>query len=109
MIVTLTDGSVMKDVSPVNFCTGYRASQISMQPGDFRQLAELASHNPQQFNAVMQQLEGRFPREPGLEHATNALAWQDAETLLKGSRTPGTLEVTADDSQDDDQGPAPGL
>lgn len=65
MIVTLTDGTVLSDQSPIAFCTGYRASSIEMQPGDFEKLRLLSQQNPEQFQTVMQQLEARFPaKEP---------------------------------------------
>ena len=60
MNIVFPDGSMMFDKSPISMCTGYKAKSLIMQKGDFKQLYELAYHNPNQFNAVMLQLEGRF-------------------------------------------------
>lgn len=60
MNIVLADGSLMLDKSPVAMCTGYKAKSLVMEKGDFEELRKLAYSSPMQFNAVMQQLEGRF-------------------------------------------------
>lgn len=61
MIIIDDDGNLIKkEVSPVSFCTGYRASALVMQEGDFEDLASLVMRNPSAAYAVLLQLGGRI-------------------------------------------------
>lgn len=60
MNIRLIDDELIENVSPLSHCTGYRAKELIMKGGDFTSLHQLFVTNPQQFNAVMFQLEGRF-------------------------------------------------
>lgn len=61
MIVKIEGLELIRGASPVSFCTGYVANSIEMEAGDFDALRKLALRNLEQFNAVMLQLENRFP------------------------------------------------
>jgi len=60
MNIILKDGTVLKGKSPITMCTGYKAKSLIMQKGDFENLRRFSQAYPEQFNAIMLQLEGRF-------------------------------------------------
>lgn len=59
MKVTLPDGNIFS-TNPVHNCTGYRASKLEMEHGDFYKLAQVVRNNPEQAYAILMQLDGRF-------------------------------------------------
>lgn len=62
MLIELEDGKVLKNCSPIGFCTGYRAKRLEMEPWDLAKLAHLAKQNPDKAYAVLLQLDARINR-----------------------------------------------
>jgi hypothetical protein len=94
MIIIMPDGTRLENQNPTINCTGYVASELQMQPGDFELMRHHALHAPQQFNAVMLQLEGRFVENRMAPKPSDQIGERpfDFSERCEPAKTPPTVE-----------------